>query len=105
MSERSKPFAFVMMPFSEVFDDIYQYGIKPACEEAGVLPRRIDEQIFTGNILERIYSQIAQADVVISDLTSRNPNVYYETGYAQALGKRIILLTQSANDIPFDLKH
>lgn len=38
-------------------------------------------------------------------MTSRNPNVFYEVGYAHALGKRTILLTQNVNDIPFDLKH
>ena len=38
-------------------------------------------------------------------MTGRNPNVFYETGYAHALGKHVILLTQEAKDIPFDLKH
>jgi hypothetical protein len=38
-------------------------------------------------------------------LTGRNPNVFYETGYAHALGRPVILLTASAADIPFDLKH
>jgi len=38
-------------------------------------------------------------------MTGRNPNVFYETGYAHALGKKVVLLTQKADDIPFDLKH
>lgn len=38
-------------------------------------------------------------------MTGRNPNVFYEVGYAHALGKIVILLTQDTNDIPFDLKH
>jgi hypothetical protein len=38
-------------------------------------------------------------------MTGRNPNVFYEVGYAHALGKRVLLLTQKADDIPFDLKH
>ncbi len=38
-------------------------------------------------------------------MTGRNANVFYETGYAHALGKRVILITQKAEDIPFDLKH
>jgi len=38
-------------------------------------------------------------------MTGRNPNVFYEVGYAHALGKTVILLTRNTDDIPFDLKH
>jgi len=38
-------------------------------------------------------------------MTGRNPNVFYEVGYAHALGKIVLLLTQNTDDIPFDLKH
>jgi hypothetical protein len=38
-------------------------------------------------------------------MTGQNPNVFYEVGYSHALNKRTILVTQIANDIPFDLKH
>ena len=100
-----KPFVFVLMPFSPDFDDIYRYGIKKSCEEQGAYCERVDEQMFEGTILDRIYNQINHADVIISDMTGRNPNVFYETGYAHALGKRAILLTQNTDDIPFDLKH
>lgn len=93
------------MPFSEEFADIYELGIKPACELAGAYCERVDEQIFEERMLDRIYNQIAKADVIISDMTGKNPNVFYETGYAHALGKRVLLLTQKAEDIPFDLKH
>lgn len=100
-----KPFVFVLMPFDSAFDDIYQLGIKAACLSAGTDCKRVDEQIFVENILERVYNQIAKADIVVSEMTGRNPNVFYETGYAHALKKRVILLTQNADDIPFDLKH
>jgi hypothetical protein len=49
-----KPFAFVLMPFSDDFDDVYLLGIKPACEKAGAYAERVDEQIFTESILQRI---------------------------------------------------
>lgn len=100
-----KPFAFVLMPFSASFDDTYHLGIKPACEEAGFYCERLDEQIFEERMLDRIYNQISKADLIIADLSDRNPNVFYETGYAHALGKRVILLTKNGEDIPFDLKH
>ena len=81
-----KPFVFVLMPFDDEFRDIYEVGIKPACEKAGAYAERVDEQIFTESILDRIYNQISKADLIISDMTGRNPNVFYETGYAHALG-------------------
>jgi len=93
------------MPFKSDFDDIYQLGIVAACKEAGAYCERVDEQIYQGSILERIYMQIAKADIIIADMTGQNPNVFYETGYAHALGKPYILLTQKSEDIPFDLKH
>lgn len=102
---KPKPFVFVLMPFHSDFDDIYQLGIKAACVSAGAYCERVDEQIFVENILERVYNQIAKADIIVSEMTGRNPNVFYETGYAHALNKRVILLTQNADDIPFDLKH
>lgn len=106
MSETSpKPFVFVLMPFDSGFDDIYQLGIKPACSEAGAYAERVDEQEYDERILDRIYNQIAKADLVVADMTGQNPNVFYETGYAHALDKRVILLTQKTDDIPFDLKH
>jgi hypothetical protein len=100
-----KAFCFVLMPFDDAFDDVYQIGIKEAATRAGAYCERVDEQIFHESILERIYNQIAKADIVVADMTNRNANVFYEVGYAHALGKRTILLTRAADDIPFDLKH
>jgi len=99
-----KPFVFVLMPFSEEFRDVYEVGIKAACKEAGAHCERVDEQIYLETILERVFNQIAKADIVIAEMTGRNPNVFYETGYAHALNKQVILLTRDAEDIPFDLK-
>lgn len=93
------------MPFAANFNDTYQLGIKPACEEAGYYCERLDEQIFEERMLDRIYNQIGKADLIVADLSDRNPNVFYETGYAHALGKRVLLLTNKSDDIPFDLRH
>jgi hypothetical protein len=92
------------MPFSSDFDDIYQLGIKAACEEAGAYSIRVDEEIYQGSVVGRIFSSIDKADLIIADMTGKKANVFYETGYAHALGKRVVLLTQDVNDIPFDLK-
>jgi hypothetical protein len=56
-----KKFVFILMQFSEDFDNIYQLGIKPACEKAGAYCERVDEQVFQESMLERIYNQISKA--------------------------------------------
>lgn len=104
-STKPKKFCFVLMPFTDDFDDVYILGIKQSCKDAGAYCERVDEQIFTESILERVYNQISKADFIIADMTNRNPNVFYEVGYAHAIGKSTILLTQNVDDIPFDLQH
>lgn len=104
MSTQPKPFVFVIMPFAKEFEDTYQVAIKPACEDAGAYAERVDEQIFRERILQRVYNQIAKADIIVADMTGRNANVFYEAGYAHALGKNVVLITKNAEDIPFDLK-
>ena len=99
-------FAFVLMPFDSSFDDVYRLGVKETCEKLGITAERVDEQIFyKEDILQRIYQQILAADFIIADMTGRNPNVFYETGYAHGKGKTCLLLTSNVDDIPFDLKH
>lgn len=103
-STAPKPFVFVLMPFKADFDNIY-YGIKGAAEKVGAYAERVDEQNYIEGTLDRIFNQISKADVIVADMTGRNPNVYYEVGYAHALGKIVLLLTQNTKDIPFDLIH
>ena len=43
--------------------------------------------------------------MVVCDCSDRNPNVFYEIGIAHTLGKEVVLITQSKDDIPFDLRH
>lgn len=100
-----KPFAFVLMPFAQEFKDIYKFGIKETADQLGVVAERVDEQHFSETMLERIYRQIEQCDFIIAEMSGQNPNVFYEVGYAHAKGKLCILVTKSASDIPFDLKH
>lgn len=105
MPTTPKPFVFVLMPFKDDFKDIYEVGIKETAKEVGAYAERVDEQVFSEGILERIFNQINKADVIVADMTGRNPNVFYEVGYAHALGKIVLLLTQNGDDIPFDLRN
>ncbi len=104
MSEKDL-FAFVLIPFDHSFDDIYKLGIKETAKELSILAERLDEQLFAEGMVERIYRQIEASDLIVADMSGRNPNVFYEVGYAHARDKLCILLTKNPGDIPFDLKH
>jgi hypothetical protein len=96
---------FVLMPFGGEFDSIYKHCIQAAMTELSWLCARADEIHKASEVIDQIWENILRADLVIADLTGRNPNVFYELGYAHALNKNTILLTQSIEDVPFDLKH
>jgi len=97
---------FVMMPFAAPHGDYYSKIYKPAIEKAGLRPVRADTEIFgTGKIMDQIWSGIHAAKVLVAEMTTRNPNVFYELGLAHALEKPVVLVCGNESDVPFDLKH
>jgi hypothetical protein len=96
---------FVISPFGEPYDRIYAEVIRPLFAELGIRIQRADE--FTGSnvIMEDVRRAITAANLVIADLSGRNPNVFYELGYAHALGKDVLLITQDIRELPFDVRH
>ena len=97
---------FVMMPFATPLGGYYDKIYKPAIEKAGLIPIRADNEIFgTGKIIDQIWSGINSARVLVAELTSRNPNVFYELGLAHALKKPVVLVSSNEDDVPFDLHH
>ncbi len=110
---RSRPHAFVIMPFGtkEGFDGtvidfnaIYEDLIKPALEEAGFEPFRADEETTTGDILTDMFQELLLADLAICDLSIDNANVFYELGIRHAFRKRGVVHIQSGRAyMPFDV--
>jgi hypothetical protein len=95
---------FVVMPFAQELDDIYHLGIRETVLTLGGVCERADEIRYTGGILEKIYDSIRTASVIIAEVSVPNPNVFYEIGYAHALGKPVVLLTRDISNSPFDLR-
>ena len=95
--------AFVIMPFTPRWSKCVFRTVKKALEEAGITCTRADEQ-YGHQILQDIWTGLCEASIVVADVTGRNPNVYYELGVAHVLGRRVILITQDAGDIPFDTR-
>ena len=98
------PYVFVLMPFDEDFNDIYELFVKAEMKRAGFSVDRADDIESQQNILRDILERIDKSDLIVADLTNSNPNVFYELGLAHALKKPVILITQSVDDVPFDLK-
>lgn len=108
---------FVAMPFDRNFDDVYLFGIKQAIEKNGRVSERVDQEFFTGDIIERMMLRIKDAELLVADISGGNPNVFYEIGLADGLGltiqttadnttpvqKKIIFITQDEK-MPFDIQ-
>ena len=93
-----------MQPFASPLGDYYEKIYRPAIEKAGLRPVRADAEIFaTGKIMDQVWSGINSVKVLVAELTSRNPNVFYELGLAHALKKPVVLVSAREEDVPFDL--
>jgi len=95
---------FVLMPFEEKMRPIYDGHICKIIESERLNCLRADEIVGTNLITWDVWEKINRARFLIADLTGKNANVFYEVGLAHALGKEVILLTQTMDDVPFDLK-
>jgi hypothetical protein len=96
--------AFVIAPFGREFDLVYRDHIRPTLESAGLTPRRIDESTESAEITSLIQEETVRAHLVVADLSGRNPNVFYEIGFAHANGIPGILLIQDISEAPFDVR-
>ena len=97
---------FVIMPFRPELTYLYRQlkqHINQRFPDVEVV--RGDDSVLTVSLLEKIVAYIEQADLVIADISGRNPNVFYELGMAHALGKNVILITsEEIEAAPTDLK-
>ena len=100
----SKRRVFVAMPFSADMEDVFYYGIQKPVRELGYICERVDQAAFTGDILQQVRSRIEDADIVIADLTSANPNVYLEVGYAWGKSRPTVLLIKDPEQLRFDVR-
>lgn len=100
----NRKYVFVLMPFEKEFDDIYYFGIRGAVEKAHLYCERVDEINFTGGVIEMVKEKIRKADIIVAEMSGRNPNVFYEVGLAHAWKRDTILIVKNAQEIPYDLR-
>jgi nucleoside 2-deoxyribosyltransferase len=97
------------MPFREVWSETVNEAIRRVCVQIartfpGFTAEKADEITEPGRITDQIVSAIERADVLVADITGSNANVMFELGYADALSKPIIVLNQSVDATPFDIR-
>jgi hypothetical protein len=96
---------FVLMPFAEEFYQVYEEALAPAASAAGLRCSHAGEIFDNREIVEDIWESICTSQVIVADVTHRNPNVFYELGICHTLGKEVIVVTQNSEDVPFDIRH
>ena len=96
---------FVAMPFAAELKAVYTDHILKVTQALNISCKRGDD-FFSGNsIMSEVWSALYHCDLCIVDCTGRNPNVFYELGIAHTLGRKAILIAQTIDDIPFDIRH
>lgn len=107
---KDKEKCFVIMPISDQgdypkghFTKVYEQIIKPAVENAGYIPYRVDENKISDTIINKIFDAIQECPMAICDLSNRNPNVLYELGLRQAYDKPVVLIQDNITENIFDV--
>jgi hypothetical protein len=114
--------AFIIRPFGTRkginFDDVEKLLIGPALDRIGAQGRTTGEIVEAGNIRIDMFQQLLIADLVIADISTNNPNAFYELGIRHALQEKRTFLVRARMpapqtvtpealkdaDVPFDLK-
>lgn len=107
---------FVIMGFGEKtnyktgrtfnLDKTYKNIIKPVFKSLDFLCFRADEIPNSGNIDVVMYENILKADFVVADISTLNPNAFYELGIRHALKKNTtIIIAEKGTEFPFDVNH
>lgn len=103
MNERR---CFVIQPFGEeTYEKRYRDIFEPAIRDAEVEPYRVDGDPGADVIISSIEEGIKESDLCFAEITTDNPNVWYELGYARALGRHVTMACEADRKLPFDIQH
>jgi hypothetical protein len=95
---------FVAIPAIASFDAYYREVLVRAIVRAGLEPVRAEDIDKHRAVTDQIFAGVSEAAICVLDLSSRSTTVLYALGLAHGLGKRIVLLAQSPDDVPYDLR-
>lgn len=99
---------FVIQPFDNgKFDKRFVDVFEPAIKKANLEPYRIDADLSVKIPIEDIEKGINESALCFAEITTNNPNVWYELGFAFACGKDVIMVCSDEREgkFPFDIQH
>jgi|GEM_PF-5064704 len=102
--ETSKSICLAVSPNRTDLVIVFEHGILPAIEDSHYLCVRAQSIYERGDNLGEVSYDLKRVGTVVADLTGRDPNVLFQVGWALAAGKRLVLLSQNAADVPNDLQ-
>jgi hypothetical protein len=99
---------FVIQPFDRgPFDKRFDEVVAPALQDAGLVPYRVDRDPMVSIPVNDIESGIRGSELCLADITTDNPNVWFELGFAIAEAKEVVLIRsqERTTRLPFDVQH
>jgi hypothetical protein len=103
------PRCFVIQPFDSggPYDKRFDDVLSPAIECAGLDPYRVDRDPSVVVPIDEIETGIRNADICLADISTDNPNIWYEVGFAMASKKNVLLICarNRSTPYPFDVQH
>ena len=103
------PSCFVIQPFDDggPYDKRYKGVLQPAITDAGLDAYRVDEDRSSSVPIDDIETNIRESEICLADITSDNPNIWYEVGFAFANDKPAVMICSKPRPTkpPFDVQH
>ncbi len=99
---------FVIQPFDGgKFDKRFDEVFAPSIRKADLEPYRVDRDPAVSVPIEDIEKGIQDSDICFAEITTDNPNVWFELGYAIAAQKEVVLVCSDERQsrFPFDVQH
>jgi len=90
---------FVAMSFAPELSSAWKDGIQPALLKAKFRPYRVDAVPHIDRIDTKIITEIKNSRFLVADVTQQRPGVYFEAGYAMALGLPVFWCVK-VDDLP-----
>ena len=98
-------YCFIIQPFEEVYNKRFEDTYRPAIEKTGLNAYRVDKDSSVRIIIGEIEKKIKGSELCFADISEDKPNVWYELGYASAIGKDVVMVcdNEKRERLPFDI--